>query len=531
MSEPTEEFTPLAAWTSTLAQLEPNEVKVLIERVHPEYDEHAPQWQFLEDTYHGGRGWFAKNIFKYIKEGDQEYRERIERAYRFNHTRETVDLVNKYIFKGNIARKEEASAEVKNFWGSSMLNRRPILDFMKLVSRGASTYGRIWVCTDTNQTTPSASLLVQKLSGKRVYAYTVKPQNVLDLAYDDNGDLTWIKVREFVRNDGQVWSDGGTHIQYRIWTQDFWAVFVESRDEKDEVIYVLSDTGEHGLGRVPMFPVDHTASENEYVATGLIDDIAYLDRAVANYLSNLDTIIQDQTFSQLTLPAQGLMPGDDSQTKLLELGTKRIFTYDAQAGKSPEYISPDAAQAGVILSVVNKIISEIYHSIGMAGERTKQDNAMGIDNSSGVAKAYDFDRMNAMLASKARSLELAENTLCELVDCWFGKDVEPGSYSGDKSLVKYPDNFDVRGLYDEIDLAQQLLLIEAPDKVRQQQMLTVVDKLFPNLAEDLIKAMKKEIETSWPPEEVPPAPAKPPTAVVKESRQGQNTKTAGTVTA
>jgi hypothetical protein len=52
--------------------------------------------------------------------------------------------------------------------------------------------------------------------------------------------------------------------------------------------------------------------------------------------------------------------------------------------------------------MVNKIIGEIYHSVGMAGERTKQDNAMGIDNSSGVAKAYDFERMNAMLATKAQ---------------------------------------------------------------------------------------------------------------------------------
>ena len=139
---------------------------------------------------------------------------------------------------------------------------------------------------------------------------------------------------------------------------------------------------------------------------------------------------------------------------------------------------------------------------------------MGIDNSSGVAKAYDFDRMNAMLASKARSLELAENTLCELIDAWFGVNVMPGSYD----YVTYPDNFDVRGLYDEIDLAQQLLLIEAPDTVRQAQMEMLVDKLFPNLAADLIAKMKKEIQTSWPPEEVPPTPT-PPSSYVQESRQ------------
>jgi hypothetical protein len=50
--------------------------------------------------------------------------------------------------------------------------------------------------------------------------------------------------------------------------------------------------------------------------------------------------------------------------------------------------------------VISKIINEIYHSVGLAGERTKEDNSQGIDNSSGVAKAYDFERVNALLAPR-----------------------------------------------------------------------------------------------------------------------------------
>jgi hypothetical protein len=436
-----------------------------------------------------------------------------------------VDLVNKYIFKGQIARSVEASPEIQDFWKSTTLTRRPIGDFMKTVARGSSTFGRIWMCVDTNQSDPNATVLAQKQNGARVYAYTVKPQNVLDYAYDLDGALLWIKIQETQRDDQTLTASGAVLTQYRIWTQNFWALYKQTLDTtKNELIYELTASGEHGLARVPLEPVDHTPSDELYEATGLIDDIAYLDRAVANYLSNLDTIINDQTFSQLVLPAQALLPGDDAQTKLIEMGTKRIFSYDASGGVPPQYISPDASNANVILSVINKIISEIYHSIGMAGERTKQDNAMGIDNSSGVAKAYDFDRMNAMLASKARSLELAENALCELVDTWHGKTVIAGTYG----YVTYPDNFDVRGLYDEIGLAQQLLLVEAPDKVRQAQMDTLVDKLFPNIAQDLIDAMKKEIETSWPPKEVAPTPSSP-SAYVQESRQGQVTKETGVV--
>ncbi|MCV5137544.1 hypothetical protein OFB61_23255, partial [Escherichia coli] len=130
------------------------------------------------------------------------------------------------------------------------------------------------------------------------------------------------------------------------------------------------------------FPVDCIGeSESPYFSPSLIDDIAYLDRAVANYLSNLDAIIQDQTFSQLAIPVQSLLPGDENHTKVLEMGTKRVFTYDSEGGNQPFYLSPDPKQAQMIITTIKTVINEIYHSVGVAGERTKQDNAQGIDNS------------------------------------------------------------------------------------------------------------------------------------------------------
>jgi hypothetical protein len=64
-------------------------------------------------------------------------------------------------------------------------------------------------------------------------------------------------------------------------------------------------------------------------------------------------------------------------------------------------------------------------------------------------------------------------------------------------LVSYPDNFDTRGLYDEFDISARLMLIEAPDSIRQEQMKMVLDKLFPQLAADLRKKMEDELK-SWP---------------------------------
>lgn len=504
-----------------LASLGQKELKELIERRHPEYAARLDHWNFLEATFEGGREWFQGNIFKYVKEGAEEYKERVERAYRFPHTREVVNLTNKYIYKGDIKRKEDdASEAVRAFWKTATLHKNNIADFMNLVSEKASVFGRIWAAVDTNAPPGEVITISEaKANGYRVYGYTIRPQDLLDLGRSKDGELQWVKARETHRDASDILSSGAVETRYRFWDKQFWAVFGETTNSQNETVYYLIDAGEHGLGRVPVFPHDHVPSENAYVAPGQIEDIAYLDRAVANYLSNLDAIIQDQAFSQLIMPHQAMLPGEDEMSKLLELGTKRILTFDATATVKPEYISPDPKQAGMILAVIAKIINEIYHSIGMAGERTKQDNAQGIDNSSGVAKAYDFERLNALLAAKARSLAVCENTLCELVDAWSGEDVEPGTYQ----LVLYPENFDVRALADELQLGMQLSLLQAPDEVRRQQMLIIIDKLFPHLSEEIIAKMKTEI-ASWPPkpEEIA-APDSPPSAF-KKNEQGQNKK-------
>ena len=472
------------------------ELKTLINRRHPEYVESLAHWKFLESTYEGGREWFKKNIFKYMKEGEQEYNDRMDRCYRFNHTREIVDLINKYLFKQNIVRSTDAPESIQEFWKSSTKTGLPMSDLSRQISKKTSIYGRIAIVVDNMApNTIVISKADEKKAGVKAYAYIVSPEQLLDYAYDTDGTLLWVLIRECVRDDKNPFTSSGYEdFRFRLWTKTDWKLYKEEKAKKGKLTkIVLEDEGTHDLGVVPVVLADHIISDEEYEAQAMIDDIAYLDRAVGNYLSNLDAIIQDQTYSQLAMPAQNVLPGEDNYTKMTEMGTKRVFLFDGEGGGQPFYLSPDVKQAQIILEVVNKIIGEIYHTVGLAGERTKQDNAVGIDNSSGVAKAYDFERVNALLAAKADSLELVENRIVNLVALWNGQEDQVT----DKSYVSYPDNFDTRGLYDEFDIASKLMLVEAPDEIRQEQMRMLVDKLFPQLASDLRKKMETGIK-GWP---------------------------------
>lgn len=470
----------------------------LVGRRHPQYISHSDQWKFFGDTYEGGRSWYNTNIFKYYREGEQEYKERVERSYRFNHTKEVVDLLNKYLFKQNIVRSEDAPESVRMFWRHATRGGSSIDELAKKISKHCSIYGRVGVVIDRQRSSADVLTIAdEKKSNLRTYAYLVNPIDMLDYSFDDEGKLNWILIRETYRNDANPLAEDSVEekTRYRLWTRQEWILISETKAKKGgKKGYEITDTGFHNLGEVPVILADNLLTDEMYGAPSLINDIAYLDRACANYLSNIDTIIQDQTFSQLVMPAQNVMSGSEEYDQLVEMGTKRVFLYDAAGSNhSPEYIFPDPSQARLILDVVARIIKEIYNSVGLSSERTNKDNAVSMDNSSGVAKAYDFERVNALLSAKADSLESVENKIARLVAKWNGDTIS----EDDDRLVGYPDNFDTRGLYDEFDIAARLMLIEAPDSMRQNQLLSVVDKLFPMIKKSIRAEMEKEIK-KWP---------------------------------
>lgn len=472
-------------------------VEALIGRRHPEYVNHVSQWQFFGATYQGGRQWFNENVFKYFREGENEYRDRVSRAYRFNHSKEVVDLLNKYLFKQNIVRSEDAPSSVQEFWKKATRGGSSINELAKQISKHCSIYGRVGIVIDRQKADTDVVTLKDEKSGKvRTYAYIVNPEDMLDYSFDDEGNLNWILVRETFRDDSDPFdvTNVDPQVRYRLWTRTSWHLFQEEREESNgkKTGFKEVSSGEHNLGEVPVVLADNLLTDEQYGAPSLINDIAYLDRACANYLSNLDAIIQDQTFSQLVMPAQNVMAGSEDAQQLVEMGTKRVFLYDAAGSNhAPQYIAPDPSQAHIILEVVSRIIKEIYNSVGLASERTNKDNAVSMDNSSGVAKAYDFERVNALLSAKADSLQAIENKIAQIVALWNGdKKIED-------EVVQYPDNFDTRGLYDEFDIAARLMLVEAPDAIRQEQMRMMVDKLFPMLKSELRKKMELEIK-EWP---------------------------------
>lgn len=483
----------------------------LIKRKHPDYDTKVLHWDFLNETYESPRSWFDKHLFKFVREGSETFAGRRERAYRFNHTREVVDLVNKYLFKHLPERNPDVPQEVLRFRAKATLSGLTLEQFERQVARKASIYGRVYVVLDNNAAEGQIVTKADEKKGNvRLYSYIVTPDQMRDCGFDRDGNYNWVLIQEKWRDDIDPFSDSGdVYMKFRLWTKNEWFLFktkTESRNGGGEETTVeLESSGTHGLGVVPVIKCDHIESDNKYAVPALIEDIAYLDRTVANYCSNLDQIINDQTFSQLVIPAAGLLAGITStistvdpndpdvlkkRKEIIDLGTSQVLLYDGENGSAPAYISPDPKQAELIITTIKQIINEIYHTVGLSGERTKQDNSMGIDNSSGVAKAFDFERVNALLSAKANSMQAFSNRLENMVKVYHGANYD--EIDETEVNVEYSTNFDVRGLNDELAIAAQFATLMVPMEVRKFQMKDIIDKMYP-MMED---ADRKKIEAA-----------------------------------
>lgn len=465
--------------------------KDLIKRRHPEYDGKIAHWNFAELAYKGGRAYFdpaAGNLFKFYKEGDKEYRQRCQRSYRANHIKRVVDTVNEFLFKQKPIRSENADSMLKEFWKKVTRNGKSMDEFVKEIDCWQSVYGLIWIVMD-RPPTPAPNASQEQLP----YIYWVGPQRVLDMGYDENGVLTWILIQEDHRDDGDPLTSSGDVIPfYRLWTREEWRLFKAEQKGGDLVVTEIANDI-HGLGVVPAIPVSIDQS-CLYDGPGLVDDAIYMDRALVNYGSLLDEIIYEQTFSTLTIPAESMLPGTKESNQLIAAAKNRVFLYAGmQPGVKPEYISPDASQARLIIDAMDGLMKEIYAITGTDYEANSQSMSTGKTYASGKVRQFDFMGIENLLTKKAAMLERVEDKIAELFAKWMGKDLDIA-----EEWVRYPNKFDIRGLSAELDISKSLTDVSAPTLVMQMHMKTIADKLFPRMNEDERRRVYEAID-AWEP--------------------------------
>src|SRR6185369_4451537 len=158
----------------------------------------------------------------------------------------------------------------RQFWASATQNVASIDTFMRYSSTKASTFGLSYIVVDATAAGEILTKADEKAAKLRVYAYIVKPQDMLDISFDDQGVINWCLIREVFRDDGDpLTSSGECAYQYRLWMRDMWQVYRVKKEGRKQVIYLHSE-GANEIGVVPVIKLDNVDSDDKWTAPSLI---------------------------------------------------------------------------------------------------------------------------------------------------------------------------------------------------------------------------------------------------------------------
>lgn len=447
---------------------------------HPDFVRWEKIYKFFEESYTGGHEYISGgHLFKHTFEDNEGHKDRLERAYYYNYCAPVVNTYNSFIYGQDVDRDYGSLADnplFEMFLKNADKQGNGYEEVCRTGSKWASATGiQFWLIDK-----PAVPAATRKEEiDNELYPYIVRlsPRCVLDWGLDTYGNPVWIKVKEGAE-DRQTFDAKEQKVErYRIWYRDRWELYEVTKSDTGSGKAVKVDEGEHPVGEVPIVPVVHV-SECPMSGISLIEDIAYVNRAIYNWCSLLDEILYRQTFSQLVMPEDPKSPISDQA-----LGTARGLGFPPEARHAPHFISPDASQAAVISEQIKDGVEEIYRLASLEGGSGVEKDA------SGISKAYDFTLTNNTLVSKAINMEDAETRALRIWAKWLEID-DPGVN------IAYAREYDIIKLSEELENAIKAKTMNISQTFDKEMKKRVVHRMLPRLADDMKKQIEQEIDSA-----------------------------------
>lgn len=452
-------------------------------REHPLYVDYKERWDFYIQSVKGGDNYTKDegNLFTHrLESSADDYEDRKTRSYFLNYCSAIPQIYADYIFKEKVTRPaDDILAEFREDVDG---RGTTIISFMKKVSILSSIFGHIHIVVDMPKIDKDKKGTVitkrdQKEKNLRPVLSIVYPQSLKDWSADANGKLNWVLIEVKSYNDVDPLLERQEEITYKIISRDKWEIY-----DKDSN---LLESDVNPLGEVYLVTCYNKDIDLDMIGESQLSDIAYINRAIFNWCSNIDEMIERQTFSQLICPDDGtLSEQDEDKNPLKKIGTSHIFTFPSDTGHPPSFISPDTSQVEIIWKMIKEHVKEIWR---LAGLRS-WDEGVSVSQRSGVSMQFSFLDVNSALAAKSASLEIVENALNDFYYRWLGKSDIP-------ARVHYPISFDVLTLTEAIETAFKIIQANFSETLNKHLLKVLVSKALPVISEDIKKQIEAEIES------------------------------------
>ena len=419
-------------------------------------------YALLKDSYEGAGGFIdGSYLIKHAREDNEKYESRKNLSYYLNYFKPCIDAHVSPIFK-TLALRDYRGAGA-NSWATFIedvdFRGTKIKDLMKQAAHEAKLNGICFIVMDREQEAQPRNLA--ELDGDRnniPYAYVVAPGRVNEVITDKHGRIISF---EFTEQDPFNENINAT----RIFTVEGWT-FKTSKG-------VLK--GSWDLGCVPVIPVPSKLVEgtyNPFPASEFLS-IAKTNKVIYNLCSWLNEILANQTFSILLYPSTA----EDS----LVIGTNNALGYPADAAHEPNFIAPPADPANILSAQITKLQEECYRMAGVV-------NVTGVrSEQSGVAKQWDYEQTNQVLADFADILENAEKQLANLFMRFTGVEFE--------YRLNYPSDFTISDTNTELSNAEIAKGLAFGDAFNLEVYKKVLTSYLPELSDEDFDRLVAEYES------------------------------------
>jgi hypothetical protein len=394
------------------------------------YDNYANRWEYYIRSYLGGEEYKnGRYLQEYNLELENEFEKRLQFTPLDNHCRNIVHIYSSFLFRVAPTRQLgslETDPTTMMFLDDADLEGRSYNSLLREVQTYASVYGHCWLLVDkpNSNARTRAEELQQEI---RPYLNIYTPENVLDWEWDRAASgkyyLKYLKIREFRSKEKDI---------YRLWYLDRIDTVEMKRMGASEPRII--ESVDNPIGQIPAVILYNQRSPSRGLGVSDLTDVADLQRAIYNELSEIEQLIRLSNHPSLVKTRD--VDASAGAGAIIEMPD------NVDPALKPYILQPSGQNLDSVLKTIETKIDAINRLTHVGAVRSTSERTV-----SGVALRTEFQLLNARLAEKAKLMELAEEQIWRLYAKWQDK-----AFDG---KIMYPDSFDLRDWATDLEVLQQ----------------------------------------------------------------------------
>jgi hypothetical protein len=368
--------------------------------------------------------------------------------------------------------------EYSFIWDDADLQGNSFLAFMKTARTAAAISGVSYILVDSVRTD---EVIITAADERRLnirpYLRLIRAEDLLNWRLDSNGQPVEVLFRVAVESPTSILDgveDTDAHYEFRYWNRGVWRLYQEAGSS-----FALAAENTNKIKTIPLIPLFHEQL-GTFRGESLLKSAAKYSVLLSNWLSNSDSVLEKQAFSQAVLKSA-------SKPSEVGVGTDVVLHLNPAGKDEGEedffYAAPDTGPLTAAWEAFTRVFRMANKSLGL--EADVEEKAAVPE--SGVARAWKFHEVERRLISMTENEQSAVRSVLNLVGNWKGQQEFPGS-------IQYSTKFELGDLEADIERTLALQSMGMPETARRELMRSCLKKALPALASDVQAQIDRELE-------------------------------------